>query len=141
MIWSTQPPERHTAADAGFSDHVRAFLGSALGYIRARLELAGLESREAFAVYGKIIGLLIAAIVFLLFGYVLLWIGLVALLGYLTGAHWGWFTLGASLLHFIGTALCLWAIKAGVGQPVFTETLKEFRKDQEWLNTPHAKRN
>lgn len=141
MIWSTQPPERRTAADAGLSDHVRAFLSSALGYLRARMELAGLETREAAVVYGKVFALLAAAIGLLLFGYIFLWIGAIAVIALLAGIHWGWITLCVGVLHLAGTGLCLWLVKAGWGKPVFTETIKEFRKDQEWLSNPPERRN
>lgn len=143
MIWSTQPPERRTAADAGLPEHLLAFLASATGYLRARMELAGIEGKEAAVVYGKVFAFLAGAIALLLFGYIFLWIGGIAVIALLTGKHWGWITLGVGVLHLLGTAGCLWFVKNNWGDPVFTETMKEFRKDQEWLSSPQqtARRN
>jgi len=136
MIWRKQAPEPQTAAEAGLSEHVLSMLASAAGYIRARLELAGLEGKEAVSVYGKVFALVAAAVTLLLFGYIFLWIGLIAVVAYVASVHWGWITVAVGLLHLIGAGACLWGARAGWGKPVFTATLQEFRKDQEWLSSP-----
>lgn len=131
MDWSASPPEERD----GFRlpENVRHLLASLVGYFSARLELAGLEGKEAFKVYGIIAALVVAALVFLAFGYLLGVLGLIAALAHLTGVHWGWVTLGVSLLHLLGTAVCLLIAKAKWGEPCFTDTFEELRKDQEWL--------
>ena len=136
MFWNTQPPHQRTAAEAGLSEHLLSVAASVSGYLGARLELAGIEGKEALAAYGKVAAFLAAAIVLLFFGYIFLWIGVIALVAYLAGAHWGWVTLCVGILHLLGTLGFLWAAKSRWGKPVFQSTLKEFRKDQEWLSTP-----
>ncbi len=136
MTWKTQPPEERNEAEAGLSGHLRALLASSAGYLRARLELAGLEGKEAAAHYGKAFALVAGAAVLLLFGYLLLWIGIIAVVAHFAAVHWGWVTVGIGLLHCLGAAGCLWGARAKWGKPVFTATLQEFRKDQQWLSSP-----
>ena len=136
MIWKTQPPQERTAADTGLPEHLLSLLASAAGYFRARLELAGIEGKEAVVAYGKVLAFVAGAVALLLFGYIFLWIGLVAVIAHYAAVHWGWITLAVGVLHLIGTAGCLWGAKAKWGKPVFTATLHEFRKDQEWLSSP-----
>ncbi len=138
MAWSTQQPRESTAdpVDPGLTDHLRGILASAAGYFRARLELAGLEGREAAVAYGKVFALLAVGILCLLFGYLLFWVGLVAVVAHYTGAHWGWAALAAAGLHGLGALFALLAARTYWGTPVFEETLNELRKDQQWLATP-----
>jgi len=137
MIWATtQPPRERTAADAGLSEHLLSLGSSLAGYLRARLELAGLEGKEAAAIYGKIAGLVAIALGLLAFGYVFFWIGAVALIAHYAKLPWGWIVLAIGVLHLAGTALCGWAAATLWGKPVFTSTLQEFKKDQEWLSSP-----
>lgn len=140
MIWSTQSPERRTAADTGLPEHLLSLLSSVVAYFSARMELAGLEGKEAAVIYGKIFAFLAIAVGLLLFGYIFLWIGLIVVIAQWVG-YWGWITLGVGVLHLLGTMVCLLLVKAKWGKPVFTETLQEFKKDQEWLNNTTAKRN
>jgi uncharacterized membrane protein YqjE len=136
MFWNTQPPEERTAPEPGLPEHLLSLLASAAGYFRARTELLGIESKEAVVVYGKIFAFVAGAIALLLFGYIFLWIGLIAVIAQFAAIHWGWITLTVGVVHLIGTALCLWIAASKWGQPVFTATLHEFRKDQEWLSHP-----
>jgi len=140
MNWSSQPHEQ-TSAESGLPEHLLSALSSALGYLRARLELAGVEGKEAVAIYFKLAVFLIIAAVLLLFGYIFFWIGVIALIAAATHLHWGWIALAACLLHLIGAAACLWAAKAKWCRPVFSATLKEFRKDQKWLSNPRETAN
>ncbi len=143
MFWNRRP-EIETPdgpAGPGFSENLRALLASASSYLRARLELAGMEGKEAAATYGRAIAFVLGAAVLLGFGYIFLWIALIALGTYFTGWHWGWITLIAAVLHFIGVAVCLGLAYRNWGAPVFSATLEEFRKDQQWLSrttTSHA---
>jgi len=135
MIGTTPQPGDRPAADAGLSSHLLAFFGSFAGYFRARLELAGIEGKEASAIYVKVVFLLVLAAAFLAFGYAFLWIGLIAILAKIFPLSWGWFVLGAGVLHLIGALGCAWGMKHFWKKPVFTDTLDEFRKDQEWLSS------
>ena len=140
MIWKSHPHER-TASEAGLSEHLLSLASSVIGYLQSRLELAGIEGKEAIAAYGKVAGFLAVAIALLLFGYIFLWIGVIALAAHFSHVFWGWISLVIGILHLVGTAGFVWAAIAKWGQPVFPETLKEFRKDQEWLSSPRQTEN
>ena len=121
----------------GIFSRLTALLGAKLAYIRARLQLAGLEGKEAAVHYGIILGLAIAAMVIAIFGYLFFVIALVFLIAMAFGENaWIWVMLGAGFVHFIGTAILLLIAKAKLSQPMFAATLDEFKKDQQWLKTP-----
>jgi len=130
------PPREHTADRVGFSEYLLDLLSSTLSYLKARFELAGIEGREALAAYGKVAVLLAGALVVALFGYIFLWIGIVAAIATFADLFWGWIVIGVAILHFIAAAGLAAAAKAKWGSPVFPVTLQEFRKDQEWLTRP-----
>lgn len=130
------PPAR-----AGIFGHFSALLAAKLAYLKARLELAGIEGKEAAIHLGIILGLAIVALVLLIFGYFFLVLFLVFLIGLAFGGNaWVWVMLGAALLHLIGAALLLLIAKVRLGIPLFPLTLEELKKDQEWLKT-NAKPN
>ena len=123
--------------ETGFFAHFAGLLAAKLAYLRARLELAGIEAREAAVHYAIILGLAIGALIVLVFGYLFLVIALVFLVAALLGtAHaWIWVLLGAALLHLLGAAILAWIAKAKLSSPMFTASLNELKKDQEWLKT------
>jgi len=135
MIGTTLPPNERSAAEPGLSGHLLALLASLAGYLRARLELAGIEGKDAATIYLKVAVLLVVMMVFLTFGYAFLWIGLIALIAAFSHLHWGWLVLAAGLLHLLGVAGCAWVVGKLWKKPVFAATLEELRKDQEWLNS------
>ncbi len=122
----------------GIFRHLTALLGAKLAYLRARLQLAGLEGKEAATHYAIIVALSIGALVVAIFGYFFLVIALVFLVAWACGGGnaWIWVTLGAAVLHFIGAATLLVIAKVKLSQPMFAATLDEFKKDQEWLKNP-----
>ena len=126
------PPGR-----AGMFEHFARLLSAKLAYLRARLELAGMEAREAALHYAIILGLAFGMLVILVFGYLFLVIALVFLVAMLwENQHaWVWVLMGAALLH-IGGALALgWIAKSKLTAPMFSASLEELKKDQEWLKT------
>ena len=128
--------------EAGILGHFSALLAAKLSYLRARLELAGLEGKEAAVHIGVILGLALGALLAVLLGYLFLVIFLVFLVAWACGGGdaWIWVTLGASVLHLIGGAVLLLIAKARLKTPMFPATLDEFKHDQECLKT-NAKPN
>jgi len=135
MTDTPQTPQEPPASDAGLTRHLLAMLASLAGYFRARMELAGLEGKDAVGLYVKMALLMGMAIVCLAFGYAFLWIGLVVVVSAVTHWPWGWLVLAAGVLHFLGVAGCLYALRSLWKTPVFTATLDEFRKDEQWLKS------
>lgn len=127
---------------AGLFSHLSALAAAKLAYLRARLELAGLEGREAAVHYGIILGMVTAAALVLALGYLFFIIALVFLVALLCdgGNAWIWVLLGAAFLHIGGAAALLLIAKKKLATPTFTATLDELRKDQEWLKA-NAKLN
>ena len=134
--------DARAAQAAGIFGHCTALLAAKLAYLRARLELAGLEGKEAAMHFGILLGLLIGGLIALVFGYCFLVIALVFLLAAAFGGGnaWIWVTLGAATLHFLGAAVLILVAKAKFGTPMFSATLDELKQDQEWLKT-NAKLN
>jgi uncharacterized membrane protein YqjE len=126
-----------TTDDAGFFRHFSALLSAKLAYLRARLQLAGIEGKEAAVHSAVILGLAAGGLIVLVFGYLFLIIGLVFLIALAMGGGnaWIWVLLGAALLHIAGAALLIFIAKSKLGTPLFPLTLDELKKDQEWLKT------
>lgn len=121
-----------SAEGDSFLRNLQQWVSSFSAYAQARLELAGLEGREAFTHYLKVIIFAALAVFGILFGYVFLMAGLVLLIAYFT--HWSlvWPTLIVALLHFLAAAGGGLAIRGLLKVPQFQATLAEFKKDKEW---------
>ena len=134
--------DARAAQAAGIFGHLSALLAAKLAYVRARLELAGLEGREAAVHYGVVLGLAVGGLVALVFGYLFAVIALVFLVAHFIGGEtaWIWVMLGAAALHFLGAAGLLLIAKSRLGTPMFSASLDELKQDQEWLKT-NAKPN
>jgi uncharacterized membrane protein YqjE len=134
--------DRRTAAQAGFFGHATGFLGGLADYVRLRLELAGIEAREAAAHYAIIAGLLAGALVVTVFGYLFLCIAVIfALAALIDDPHgWIWITLGAALVHFGAAVAVALIVRAKFAAPMFAATLQEFKKDEQWLTSTTAKK-
>jgi uncharacterized membrane protein YqjE len=128
-------PQNGPAGDAGLVAHTREFFASLADYFRARLQLAGIESKEAFVHYFKLLVCLVLALVVAVFGYLFLCIGAVVLIADLLNVAWPWVMVAAALLHFGITVACVLIAKAKLAEPMFGATLQEFRRDKQWLST------
>lgn len=119
----------------GIWAHLTGFFAAFSAYLRARLQLAGLEAKEAALHYAILIGLLIFGLILVLFAYFFFCFGLIFAIAALIGTKhaWIWVTFGMALLHLIGAGVCIVLAKVRLSVPMFTATLEEFRKDQEWL--------
>ncbi|MEI9896379.1 MAG: phage holin family protein [Chthoniobacter sp.] len=130
------------AKAAGLFGHLSALLAAKLAYLKARLELAGIEGKEAAIHLAIILGLAIGALILLVFGYFFVVLTLVFLIALLCGGGNAWIAVlgGAAVFHLIIAGLLLLIAKVRLGAPLFPLTLEELKKDQEWLKT-NAKPN
>ena len=109
-------------------------VGSFLDYVFLRLTLLGIEAREAksaclggFLFFGG--GIFLLAI-----GWLLLWIGLIAIISRNSGTFWGTVTLWAALGHLVFASLLIWLGRSKFAKAnLFEDTAAEFQKDREWL--------
>jgi uncharacterized membrane protein YqjE len=122
------------SSPGGLLDHGAELLASVLEYLQARLALIGIEAKEALLHFAIIIGLLVFSIGLLVFGYLFLCVSLCVLIALAFGISPGWVILGLAVLHFViaATAVIVGVIRLKAG--VFSATLAELRKDQQWLN-------
>lgn len=109
-------------------------LGGSLGrHVQALVELAGVESREALALYLRLAVMLGAALIFLVFGYVLLLLFISFLFAAVFGIPWVWISLALALIHFLVAFICANHVRCHMRSPVFEATRAELRKDFEQL--------
>lgn len=115
-------------------DHLRELLAAGAEYFQARLSLAGIEAKEAMIHLGIIIALCVVAVGVLVFGYLFLCIAATVLIALLLGVSPGWVILGLAVIHFAIALGCILFAVVRIKTPLFTATLAELRKDQQWLN-------
>jgi uncharacterized membrane protein YqjE len=132
---------RRAGAEEGFFGRISGYLAALATYLRARLQLAGLEAKEAMVHYAIIAGLLVGTLVVAVFGYFFLVLFAVFGLAWLIGGEhtWIWVTLGAAVAHFAIAAGLIFAARSKFTAPMFTATLAEFKKDNQWLTTTTAR--
>jgi len=127
----SQPTGSHPGS---LLDHLSDLFAAGLEYLQARLTLAGLEAKEALLHFAIIIGLFILAITVILFGYLFLCIALTVLLANLLGIPVGWVILFLAAVHFAVAAGAAYYAVTRLNIAVFTATLAELRKDQQWMS-------
>ncbi len=106
-----------------------SFAGSLGRHIDALLALAGHETKEAAALYLRLVILLVAAVAFVILGYIFLLLFIAFLLAAVFGINWIWITLGLALLHLLGAAVCALHVRNHLPTPVFTSTSAELKRD------------
>ena len=136
-----RPEDRRAAANAGFLGRLSGFLGTLAGYLRARLQLAGPAAKEATLHHAISAGLLAGGLVVIVFGYFFLCMAIIFLIAWLIGGPntWIWLTFGMALLHFGMAVALVFIARAKFATPMFSSTLDEFKKDQQWLATTTAR--
>ena len=122
------------AHSGGLLAHLRELLAAGLEYLQARLALVGIEAKEALLHFALIIGLLVAAVTVILFGYLFLCIALTLIIAQLLGISPGWVILALALLHFVVAAGSVFFAVVRLKTAVFAATLAELKKDQQWLS-------
>ena len=130
-----EPKPASARSFPSFFEHASAWLGTVLAHFRVRLQLAGIEGREAAVHYGVLFALAVAGLVSLVFGYLFFCLAFVFLIARLLGDEnaWIWVSFGMALLHLGAGAGAFFWIKAKISKPMFAATFDELRKDQEWL--------
>jgi len=128
------PPRSSGPYRRGALEAFLSLIGSLSGYLQARLELAGLEGREAglrLLAFALWLGL---AIVLLLGGYVFGVILFYALIQAWTGLSHIW--MGSIFLgvHLVAAFLALLLAKNTLRRPFFPYSVQQLAKDRAWLN-------
>ena len=115
---------------------------AALSYLRARLELAGMEGKDALTRVCGVLLLAAIAVTLTIAGYLLLCLALVFGVARLLGNEHSWIVISAVVgaLHLVGAWAILVAARDWLRKPMFASTLEEFRKDDAWLKSTTARR-
>ena len=129
-----QPPPPVAEEMPGLPESIRLMLASAASYLHSRLQLFGLEAKDAGINYVKIIVLLITALIALVFSYVFLVMAAVFAVAWLVHGNWGWVLFGFGFLHIAVAAGCALLAKSRFTTGSFDATIAEFKKDKEWLS-------
>ena len=108
-----------------------------LSYVRARMELAGIEGKESLTRLGGMLLLAAVAVTLTIAGFLLLCMALVFWIALLVGGGnaWIWVAaiMGCALLT--GAWMLLYWARGWLRKPMFAATLEEFRKDDAWLRS------
>jgi uncharacterized membrane protein YqjE len=121
------------ASSQSTSDSVKKWVASFLAYLELRLELLGLESKEAGLHLLVLALLFVGAVVFFAGFLIMLVVFLLYLLTLIFNWGWGWSALACgvvSLLIAVGAGVTL---RFRITRPLFPTTLAEFKRDREWL--------
>lgn len=119
----------------GFVAEMLSLWGSGGRHVHALIELAGLEGREALALYLRLAVMFLAAAFFLIFGYILVLLFVVFALALLIGVSWLWISLGLALLHLLIAFVCASHVRNHLRDPVFEATSAEVRRDFDALRS------
>jgi uncharacterized membrane protein YqjE len=121
------------ASNQSTSESVKKWVASFLGYLELRLQLLGLESKEAGFHLLVLALLFVGAVVFFAGFLIMLVVFLLYLLTLIFHWGWGWSALACgvvSLVIAIGAGVTL---RFRIVKPLFPTTLAEFKRDREWL--------
>ena len=117
----------------GLMAEILSLIGSSGRYVQAILALAGEESREALALYTRLLVMLAAALFFAALGYILLVIAVVFLAAHFLGLSWLWIFSALTILHGLAAYLCARYVRDYSRSPILTMTRREIASDLEAL--------
>jgi uncharacterized membrane protein YqjE len=111
------------------------FAGTFGRHVQGLIQLASVESKEAAMVGLRLLALVIASVVFAVFGYVLILFFIAFLLAIVFNVSWIWISLGLAILHFLALAICALIAWKSLRSPVFKATAAELKRDFEALKS------
>jgi uncharacterized membrane protein YqjE len=115
------------------ADSVKSWVAAFLRYLELRLQLLGLEAKEA-GLHLLIIGLLVTGVLALFAGFLVMFaIFLFYLIITLLHWEWGWGALLCAGILLAGSLVAAIVLRYRVLRPIFRMTLDELQKDREWL--------
>jgi uncharacterized membrane protein YqjE len=116
-------------------DSVKYWVAAFLRYLELRVQLLGLEAKEA-GFHLLIIGLLVTGVLALFAGFLVMFaIFLLYLIVTLLHWEWGWGALLCAGILLTGSLVAAIILRYRVLRPIFRMTLEELQKDREWLRT------
>jgi uncharacterized membrane protein YqjE len=132
---SENPSSRNPAGHSGLLDNALGLLSAIAEFFESRFALAAQESKAAGLQILILLACVIAAVVLCVMGYIFLIVSAVVGLAHLLGTSWPVVALVVALVHFIIAGVLLLVARNRITKPMFRDTVKELRKDREWLKT------
>jgi uncharacterized membrane protein YqjE len=123
--------------ETGLAAPLREIAIAGLSYLRARMELAGIEGKESLTRLGGMLLLAALAVTLTVSGFLLLCMALVFGIALLVGGGNAWIWIAAIMggVLLAGAWMLLYWARGWLGKPMFAATLEEFRKDDAWLRS------
>jgi uncharacterized membrane protein YqjE len=115
------------------TDSIQAWIASFLRYLELRLQLLGLEAREAGLHLLTVSLLLVSMLVCFAGGLLLLIVFLLYLMTLILHWAWGWCALALAAVLFLISVVIGIIFRFRLAKALFPVTLAEFRKDRQWL--------
>ena len=126
-------PLGNPASKQSTSDSVRNWIATFLSYLELRLQLIGLESKEAGFHLLVLALLFVGAIVFFAGFLVMLVVFFLYLLTLIFHWGWGWSALACAVVSLLAAVAAGVVLRYRIVRPLFPTTLAEFKRDREWL--------
>jgi uncharacterized membrane protein YqjE len=131
----SEAPPGAEAEPVSTGDSIRDWVASFLRFAELRLQLLGLESKDA-GIHLLILAILFASTVALFVGFLLMFaVFLLYLIVTLLHWDWGWGALLCSGILLLGSVIAAIILRFRIVRPLFSLTLAELQKDREWLKT------
>jgi len=117
------------APPKGIAAEAMRLFGSITQHLQSLAALAGLEGREAAALYIQLAIVLGVALFFAAFGYLFLLLFIAFAIAKYCHGEWVWIALGLSAVHLLGALIAALYVKRKYNTPVFRGTAEEIRRD------------
>jgi len=132
---SSNAPVGAEAEHSSTGDSIKHWVAAFLRYLELRLQLVGLEAKEA-GLHLLIIGVLVTAILALVAGSLVLFaVFLLYLIITLLHLEWGWGALLCAGILLVASVVTTIILRYRITRPMFRTTLEELQKDREWLRS------
>lgn len=126
---------RNPAGRAGLLSNLLAFVNALAGFLESRIALLAKESKAALAQLLALVACFVAALVFIVFGYVFLVASAILAVARITEMSWVSIALAAGGVHFLLALVCVLIARSRMAKLPFGEFSAELKKDREWLKT------
>ncbi len=128
MTASTAPGPSNPEPTGITAEALRLF-GSLTRHLQSLATLAGMEGREAVALYVRLAVVLGAALFFAAFGYIFAILFVAFAIAHFFHVAWLWISLGLAAGHLLAALIGGIYLKKNFRTPVFRATAEEIRKD------------
>jgi uncharacterized membrane protein YqjE len=124
---------RNPAGHPGLLSNLLAAVNAIATFVEARLGLFAQESKSALVNVLVLVGCLAGAAMLCAFGYVFLFVSVIAAVASALHISWIWVAASLALFHFVLALFCALIARSRMTKPMFRATAAELKKDREWL--------